>query len=326
MGTESALHRLRAMREGSRPASPRSLAEALLESELGDRVLVCGLVEADGGLAIADPWCTDPEWGERFVTLHQRWMRGPGRAFYRRHLAHQSMRGDAANYRALVPDAREADFVEEVWAHLGVADVARLLLVDGDTIVAWVGVARPIGAAPFTEEELTALGELGAPLTRSLRAGPRLAAPAGALPADLVCDGEGEIRWISPHLEPRLAPELREFVRGAVARAGRGWPMPIASGEVAAEVRPLLSEHAQAALVRLTEARPARIHALHRLTGRQLGVARLAARGETNPRIGEALGISSNTVKSHLSEVFARLGVSTRVELARLLGEDDLEG
>jgi predicted ATPase/class 3 adenylate cyclase/DNA-binding CsgD family transcriptional regulator len=52
------------------------------------------------------------------------------------------------------------------------------------------------------------------------------------------------------------------------------------------------------------------------LTPTELEVVRLAAKGLTNPQIGEHLFISRGTAKVHLSHVFAKLSVSTRAELA----------
>jgi DNA-binding CsgD family transcriptional regulator len=52
------------------------------------------------------------------------------------------------------------------------------------------------------------------------------------------------------------------------------------------------------------------------LTETELAVARLAAEGLTNPEIGRRLYISRRTVESHLSRAFAKLGLSSRVQLA----------
>ena len=38
--------------------------------------------------------------------------------------------------------------------------------------------------------------------------------------------------------------------------------------------------------------------------------------GCTNKEIGEQLSIGENTVKSHLTHIFNKLGASTRIELA----------
>jgi predicted ATPase/DNA-binding CsgD family transcriptional regulator len=52
------------------------------------------------------------------------------------------------------------------------------------------------------------------------------------------------------------------------------------------------------------------------LTPAETEVVRLAARGLTNPEIAERLFVARSTVKVHLSHVFAKLGFSTRAELA----------
>lgn len=54
----------------------------------------------------------------------------------------------------------------------------------------------------------------------------------------------------------------------------------------------------------------------HPLTGRELDVVRLVARGATNSEIGSELFVSLGTVKAHLGSVQAKLGVRNRVEVA----------
>jgi DNA-binding CsgD family transcriptional regulator len=55
------------------------------------------------------------------------------------------------------------------------------------------------------------------------------------------------------------------------------------------------------------------------LTARSFEVAELAARGLTTNEVGRALGVSSNTVKKHLRNVYDRLAISSRAELATAL-------
>jgi len=50
----------------------------------------------------------------------------------------------------------------------------------------------------------------------------------------------------------------------------------------------------------------------------QRQVAELASQGLSNPGIAQELFMSRNTVKMHLSRVYAKLGVANRIELARL--------
>lgn len=57
------------------------------------------------------------------------------------------------------------------------------------------------------------------------------------------------------------------------------------------------------------------------LTAQELRIAELAARGLTNRRIGERLGLSPRTVGAHLYKIFPKLGITTRGGVARALAE-----
>ena len=52
-------------------------------------------------------------------------------------------------------------------------------------------------------------------------------------------------------------------------------------------------------------------------------MARPVAQGHTNRAVAEQLFVSPHTVNTHLRHVFAKLGVNSRVELARLAAEQD---
>ena len=55
------------------------------------------------------------------------------------------------------------------------------------------------------------------------------------------------------------------------------------------------------------------------LTSRQLEIAQHAALGATVGEIGVELRISPHTVRTHLRDIYRRLGISSRVELANLV-------
>jgi len=57
------------------------------------------------------------------------------------------------------------------------------------------------------------------------------------------------------------------------------------------------------------------------LTDAERAVAELVARGLTNKEAASHIFVSRHTVDSHLRRVFQKLGVTSRVELARLVGE-----
>jgi DNA-binding NarL/FixJ family response regulator len=60
------------------------------------------------------------------------------------------------------------------------------------------------------------------------------------------------------------------------------------------------------------------------LTPREQAVARLVARGLTNPQIAAELGAAERTIDTHVSRILRKLGVSSRHAIADCLTHDDL--
>ncbi|MGW3463693.1 response regulator transcription factor, partial [Streptomyces olivaceoviridis] len=58
------------------------------------------------------------------------------------------------------------------------------------------------------------------------------------------------------------------------------------------------------------------------LTRSELGVVRLIAHGATNREAAERLFLSPHTVNTHLRHAFEKLGVRSRVQLARLYARE----
>jgi DNA-binding NarL/FixJ family response regulator len=58
-----------------------------------------------------------------------------------------------------------------------------------------------------------------------------------------------------------------------------------------------------------------------RLTSREREVATLVARGASNKQIAHGLTISIKTVKAHLTNIFKKLGLTTRLQLALSMGQ-----
>ncbi len=137
---------------------------------------------------------------------------------------------------------------------------------------------------------------------------------------------------------PRRLPRTRSPPRSRPGCRGRWraarWRKP-ASEPAAAELRRAAAElHACGALrYRAAAERELRSlgHRVYRrtrpgqgngvgvasLTGRELEVARLVVDRRTNPEIAEALFLSEKTVETHLRNIFRKLRVSSRVEVAR---------
>ena len=57
------------------------------------------------------------------------------------------------------------------------------------------------------------------------------------------------------------------------------------------------------------------------LTASEFAVVQLVTQGASDREVAQRLYISAHTVNSHLRHVFTKLGIRSRVELARLAGE-----
>ena len=93
--------------------------------------------------------------------------------------------------------------------------------------------------------------------------------------------------------------DRRELIRGTAALA----TMSALVGRIAAAA----------------EGEPLPTPAEELLSPRQRAVARAAARGKSIALIASELRLQPETVRTHLRDVYRRLGVSQRAELARLL-------
>ena len=57
------------------------------------------------------------------------------------------------------------------------------------------------------------------------------------------------------------------------------------------------------------------------LTAREREIAELVAAGRTNREVAAQLVLSERTIEAHLRNVYAKLGVRSRVELTRALSD-----
>jgi len=62
---------------------------------------------------------------------------------------------------------------------------------------------------------------------------------------------------------------------------------------------------------------------LNKLTQREYDIAVRVGNGESNKQIAKSCAITERTVKAHLTEVFQKLGVTDRLNLALVLSADD---
>jgi DNA-binding CsgD family transcriptional regulator len=79
------------------------------------------------------------------------------------------------------------------------------------------------------------------------------------------------------------------------------------------------AERARAELRATGESEPRKSDARDQLTPQEWQIGQLVADGLSNKEIGERLFLSPRTVSSHLYRIFPKLGITSRIELARLL-------
>jgi DNA-binding NarL/FixJ family response regulator len=113
-----------------------------------------------------------------------------------------------------------------------------------------------------------------------------------------------------------------EYIAPALSAGAQGYLLKDSPPEeIARAVRMLIQgraalEPAVAArlLARLAEAPVA----ADELSGREIEVLRLLARGASNKEIAAVLTLSENTIKTHLSRIFDKLGARSRTEAASI--------
>ena len=151
---------------------------------------------------------------------------------------------------------------------------------------------NPAGAIPLLEASIAALEAIPLPDAAS-----RVRRPLSFAMKD-AGDREGAVR------ELRKAHEV-------FARLG-------ASGQL---------DYVRAELRKLGARPPARTigEGMSGLTGRELEIARMVARRKSNKEIGAALDISARTVSTHLSNIFAKVGVASRGELADFVRDNAMD-
>ncbi len=130
-----------------------------------------------------------------------------------------------------------------------------------------------------------------------------------------VCDRQG----VTQHLDDRCLALLRlEWPQwsGGVLPAplvqAVQQPQPALFVGRRIAVRMVVNDDAVLLAVRLRAA-------CDRLSARQRSIADLYASGCTGPEIAQRLGLAASTVNNHLGEVFKKLQVSSKVQLARVL-------
>lgn len=208
----------------------------------------------------------------------------------------------------------------ELYGPCEISDEIRLLVFRGRRFVGWLGAWRR-GGERFAPNIGRILAPLVEPAVSALSLAEELAPdPLGDEGAHLVVDPRGVVQHASKAAVSFAEPPRREMV-ARVVRAfdrGEGDGRGSIAGCGVRTVR-LDGEAGVAYLVLVTPGQRVELSAEADLTPAQQEVARHAAAGATVRQISRSLGKRPETVRSHLREIYRRLGIASRAELAGMV-------
>jgi DNA-binding NarL/FixJ family response regulator len=151
-------------------------------------------------------------------------------------------------------------------------------------------------------------------------------ADSGAEPSLLIVDRSGRIRFVQGAGRRLLASYFDSTDPDRLPRIVQEWATgPAAARELVvdgAEAQLVVSaptREAAGPIVVLLYERPWERPRSRRLTERELEVLHLVDEGRTNAEIANILWVAPSTVRKHLENVYAKLGVSSRTEATALL-------
>lgn len=199
----------------------------------------------------------------------------------------------------------------------GVHDFLRLVVYDEGRFVGWVGALRRTGEPPFRRAEVRRLAPLARAISDALVMADRAerrSSPEEA--SDLVLGPDGAVELASLAAERLLAGhDVRGALRAWMGDVDRGREPVMLLGHRVRWSR-LIGAGGTRYLLRLEPIPSLEVHPIHVLSQAQREVAALAAAGATAKEIGRMTGISEATVRTHLRQVYLRLDVASRAELA----------
>jgi DNA-binding CsgD family transcriptional regulator len=275
-----------------------------------------------GGLSLPSRWICDGtpdapmrEWARSRISWTHASPRRPERSWI----------GSFRTTRQWTPnlerDYYPTRFYSEIVAPQRISDQLRMLVYHRGTFVAWLGAFRYQGEPDFDRRDQRRIGALASRLADALITAKATERASGVEEScDLLLLPSGRIEFASAAGKAWAVPAgVRAALVAWARKVERGEPEePVLFGMRVSWSR-LEGRGGVRYLLHLEPVKPPELEPTTELSPTQRRVAELALAGLTSGEIGEALAMTSATVRTHLKAIYERLGVSNRAELARAL-------
>ncbi len=202
-----------------------------------------------------------------------------------------------------------------------VGDQLRAVIVDGDRFLGWVGVARRGTNERFSCQEESALQKILSQVKSALTAAQVLSENRCGDEVYAMVTPGGAIECASPNFKRQIDAQAMDLLSQRVRALDEdrcNAPTTAMVGDFALQLVRLDGPGGVRYLARAERAQLMRIDRRLWLTRRQREIAEYAAAGATVSEIADVLDLSPYTVKTHLKNIYCRLGVASRVELAQI--------
>ncbi|MBX2810566.1 MAG: helix-turn-helix transcriptional regulator [Myxococcales bacterium] len=223
-------------------------------------------------------------------------------------------RPDPRTLHSLCPSSMQESVARDISASV-VGPELRLLVGDDDRIHTYVGLFGKPGVQRFSRQWRYLLNEL-LPAMQPLLTRTRV--PFMAINGSLAVDLRGKLLAADAAVEPWFANADRVRSLSALVRCAQDTTVicgPIDGGRV--HLRTARGIFGVGWMGQLLAPEPLDRASDAQLTPTQRAVAGYAAVGATSAEIAQTLGVQVETVRTHIRDIYHRLGISTRAELAR---------
>ncbi len=258
-------------------------------------------------------------------TAHRAWRKltsvapvGHG-ASWKQTLASRREIGRFVGIEQLPYDLRSSPLFEHIYRPYGFHHQLRMLVMNGNEFAGWVGLLRCKDRPDWTIRERRALASLAPSLQTMMMYDPTSPlGVAGDVPQTLVLCPEGKVDYAGEGAAMWLTQERRSAIAARVRRIDidGGTSEVVVIDGVEVRLLRVCGDNRVRYTAMLNPLPRLELGAMAQLSPRQFEVALAAAKGASPAGIADDLGITAETVRGYIKEIYRCLGVRSRVELA----------